>query len=44
MLSLQKAYRDSSAKLVQYDAVSSSHSNAKVIEILQEDLPLIYND
>ena len=30
--------------LVQYNDVSSPHFNAKVIEILKKDLPLLCND
>jgi len=37
-------YHGSSAKLVQYNGVSNQHSNAKVIEILKIDLPLLCND
>jgi len=37
-------YHGSSAKPVQYNGVSSPHSNAKVIEILKKDLPLFCSD
>jgi len=37
-------YHSSPAKLVQYNEVSSPHSDAKVIEIMKKDLPLLCND
>jgi len=37
-------YHGSPAKLVQYNEVSSPHSNAKVIEVMKKHLPLICND
>ena len=36
-------YHGSSAKLVQYIGVSSLHTNAKAIEMLKKDLPLLCN-
>jgi len=37
-------WHSSSAKLVQYNGVKSLHSNAKFIELLEKDLPLLCSD